>query len=79
MDSEVRTISCSMKRKVSAGLPPPDVSQHCEKSAQKMIREATRMTNDAIESTISRFVASDSVFLRYGTAKDVGEEVLSST
>ncbi len=78
MELEVRTVSCSMKRKVSAVPPPQDVSPHCEKSAQKMIREANRMKNEAIDSAISRFVVTDS-FSRYGTAKDVGQEVLSST
>jgi ribosomal protein S18 acetylase RimI-like enzyme len=34
------------------------------------------MTNEAIGSAISEFTSNDSVFLRFGTAKDVGHDVI---
>ena len=36
------------------------------------------MTNEAIGSTITQYTRGDSVFLRYGTAKHVGHEVIQS-
>jgi GNAT superfamily N-acetyltransferase len=36
------------------------------------------MTNEAIGSTIAQYTLGDSVFLRYGTAKHVGHEVIQS-
>jgi GNAT superfamily N-acetyltransferase len=76
MELEGQTVSCSMKRKVSAYPPPQEDSQHSDKSSQKCVRDASRMTNEAIGDEISHFVSSDSVFLRYGTAKDVGQDVV---
>ncbi len=43
-----------------------------------MVKDANRMTNEAIGVAISPFVSVDSVFLRYGHAKDVGQEVIQA-
>ena len=76
MELQGQTVSCSMKRKVSAFPAPHEDSQHSDKSSQKCVRDASRMTNEAIGDAISHFISNDSVFLRYGTAKDVGQDVV---
>jgi GNAT superfamily N-acetyltransferase len=76
MDIEGRTVSCSMKRKVSAGLPSQETSQSCDRSSQKLVRDASRMTDEAVGIAISQFAPSGLAFLRYGTAKVVGDDVV---
>jgi GNAT superfamily N-acetyltransferase len=76
MEIEGSTVSCSMKRKVSAGLPSQEASPNCDRSSQKLVRDASRMPNEAVGIAISQFSPSTPVFLRYGTAKFVGGEVV---
>jgi len=78
MDLESRTVACSMKRKISAGPPSQEASERSEKCFQKLIREASRMPIETIGCTISQLAARDSAFLRFGTAKDVGQEVVQA-
>jgi GNAT superfamily N-acetyltransferase len=78
MQREGRTVACAMKRKICAGPPSEEASEQSQKSSQKLIREASRMSMDVIGSTIARFAAGDSAFLRSGTAKDVGTAVIQA-